>query len=696
MANRYNISFNNQVGDDIQILIEPKQEYDLIGNPIPIGPTIYLTAVAGSYFLTSNTNDDDKTYCGILTKELQFGYVFTPENNVGIETFVKDDFDFWKVTLRVNNQIQFVGRLTMDASQKMMNRPEDVILRAVDGTTVLKSFQQYNLKEKNTVLFHIVQAMGHLEAHELRLRTLFNVTNTLMPGRTADPSFDPLDNIWIEDKLFDGMNCHDALTLILKNFRCRLYQENGYWWIEHIGERLNIDQFAWSEYQITSPVFPETIYTYEQTDNKITQDIRCEIGTGKSVKVVNADAIKYVQLPKKYVELSFDYKQPRELFCNQLFDQLRIPISSSPTENTFYIDCWEHQKSGSLLDPEEPVNLAYIIQEMDEFSGTEKARTAILPTEAANAGSASLMSPYFEVSDNDRIRVSITSKIKNGYTADGSSIVAYLVLFGDSGTNYFCGYNSSHPDSWNGTWYVTNAGLSINGKAIIEYFPPDSDQGEQITTTVTTKHIPERGRCRIWLRERSGDNYPNETQYKEVRIEISTYLGSSEYTAVGDTNTQTDASNSIDSIQETVEISDTPNNNINILGGLYRGPDVDVEMRELYPKQWDYFGNFVTFRRFSELMSGVIHSHTRRSLIKIETSFKSYAFISNFTTYQTGFLPRYQFTDFSPVKEFMLTGTYEADLTTGICRAVFVETLADKLSGENGNSDYYEFQYITE
>ena len=685
MANRYDITFTNQINDDVQIIIEPREE--------EAEQTVYLDAVANSFFLSSSTVDDDKTYCGIVSKELRFGYVYTPQNDVGIETFLMEDFDFWRVTCRINGGIVFQGYLSLGTSQRLMNRKEDIYLSATDGMNFLKSFTAYNEEGKNTVLFNVVQCLGELNMPDIRLRTLFNVTSTLMPGRLSDASFDPLDNIWIEDKLFAGMDCHQALTLICENFKCRIYQEGGFWWLEHIGERLSFQQFCWSEYSITEVEgFP---FEYTQEENKIAQDVRCLIGHDKPVKLVNADATKYVQLPKQTVKLTFDYNLPDELFCNQKFDLLEIPITTSPTEETYQISCWTHGGAGSIADPDDPLATAYVHRFLDSVTGEEEDRYAVLPAELSTANSAKLYSPFFEIGSNDTVTVTITRRLKNGYTGSGEEIFAYMRFFADDDTYYWMGHDG--PNNETTVWSPTTAAWSTNAKFIGKHFASSGeDRADWATVTATSPHCPKAGRLQLILIEGGGDEFPNESWFQDVAISIRTYITNSNTPLIGDYNLQREVINAPDKIEQTVKISDIPTGKRYILGGLYRGPDVDTDIRELYPKQWDYYGNFVSARRFTQLMAGVLHGHTKRSLIKIETSFKAYSFLYGTTPYQVGFLPRYQFSDYNQLKEFMLTGTYEIDLTTGIGRAVFVETLADYRSSELGDSDYYEFQYIAE
>jgi hypothetical protein len=700
MANRYDISFKNQVEDDIQILIEPRQEYDLLGNPIPVESTIYLNAVAGSFRLSSGFNDDDKTYCGILTKELQFGYVYNTVNDVSIETFMTDDFDYWKVTCRVNQGIIFQGYLAMEASQRLMNRSEDVILKAVDGLGFLKAATAYEGVGKNTPLFYFVQLLGQLNLPDIKLRTLFNVTHTTMTGRTSDPTYDPLDNILIEDKLFVGLDGYAAMNLLLTDFKCRLYQEGGFWWLEHIGERLNIQPFGWSEYSIAEGEEDGDPYEYTHVESQIVQDVRCLIGHDKSVKLVNADAIKYVQLPKRFVKLTYNYQMPAELFCQQSPDEGHLVntiiyegTEENPDPNAFddvvkveyyYLNCWEYIEGDVITGATVPfIRASWVIGY--DADNNEIDRYISLP-QLGDPGEYKLKSELFEVTVGDKIEISLERKTIAPFdNSDADDQIAMFVLYGDDSNTYFLQMDGS----WDTVQEVLTSRYDIE-PGVNEYF-----RGTWKPITFTrSQRAPVSGQAQLVLIEASYLDIPfglsMESNFKNIKLDINFSVNNLSIGYAGDYNKQSEPTKAVDSIEKEVKISDWVNQNV--LGALYK-----LEFpREPYYPQWSYYGEFITFRRFTSLMSAVLHSHTRRSLIKIETSFKAYSFLYGTTPYQVGFLPRYQFTDFSTIKEFMMTGAYDIDLTSGIGRAVFVETLADKTDGEFGESTNYEFQYIAE
>jgi hypothetical protein len=711
MANRYSIDYTNQVNDVFQVLIEPKQEYDLLGDPIPIGSTIYLTGASGTFQLTSNFNDSDKTFVGVVSKELQVGYIYDPNGGVDVETFVNDNFDYWTVSVFVNgNPIPFFkGYLAFEASQPLFDRKEVVILKATDGLSALKGVEAYEGIGKNTPLFYLIQLFGQLAIRDVNLRTLCNVTHTLMTSRLVDPTFDPLDNMLIEDKLFSGLSGYEAMQLICQTFRARIYQESGYYWFEHIGERMLTQYYAWSEYEIPGTTTLGN-YDYNQVDNKIIQDIRVLIGHDKPVKLVNADAIKYIQIPKKSVKLTYNYITPKELFCQQEPKDGNL-VSSGPNTGADFIfsdadyetfenwnlDCWELYQGaidGGTLIPIFPEYYKIML----DVNGDEVDRFIVVSQPTNSINTYKLHSERFELAASDKIQVSMEmrSQLIDGfmigsggdwdYTANGGAIVHY----GDSGEIYYL--------TTDGQWVTDETfALKYRYEGQTSHTTGQSvgtrSMSWQLMDTELSEPVPESGQCSLVLI--AGYNYDpggfeNDTFIKSIKVNVKFSALGTYRDYIGDYNKQTAAHNAADTLEETVKISDWVSHSV--LGGIYK---LSLPRESYYP-QWDYYGNFVTKRRFTELMSGVLASHTRRSLIKIETSFKSYSFFYGEAVYLTGFLPRYQFTDFSLDKEFMLTGSYEADLTTGICRGVFVETLRDKRAAENGNSTYYEFKYITE
>lgn len=681
MANSYTIEFTNQVDDLLKITITPS------GTP---EAEIKLTAAAGSIILSSNANDDDKTKTGILAKELQFGYLYTPDNGVGIETFMSDDIDEWKVSCYINAELCFQGFLAMESSQALFNRNEVVILKATDGLNSLKAHTPYSGESKNTVLFHLVQLLGKLDMPEVKLRTLCNVTQIEMNGRDINPAEDPLDKIWIDDKLFKDKTAYEALNIICNSFKCRFYQEGGFWWLENIGERMLNYGYSWSEYQITE--VESEPYDYTMTGAAKNQNILLEIGKGKAIRLANADAIKYIQLPSKTAKLTFHYVVPEELFCNQNLNNLNIPIASTPSVKQWQVECWEH-KIGPIGGGSPPPGMLEIVQLFDPATGDLKDQYMVIPNYDWTIGGWA-GSPLFDIEKNDYLHLSLQRKETETTTEGYYDYPGYLVLFGEDGRNFFLQSNT-------GNWIETNSSLTSNNTPLeINYgTSAGADVQEQWHDfSVDSKAVPVSGRVRLFLTRGGGSGHA-ETHFKDIKIDIDS-VEASRGVITGDFNQQDNNKNSVGKYENDVEISDLPGEKRYILGGLYRGPDIDPELRELYEKRWRYYSTFAPIgTRFTQVMSQAVHSHIRRSLIKIEGSFKGpYVVLPHDdipglgVRYWTGFLPRYKFTDFSTTKEFMLTGAWSCDLTTGIGRAVFVETK----EGEEtiSDSDIYTFDYI--
>ena len=258
--NQYRIAFNNEVNDKFYLYITPDDS---------VLTTIDLTARRGTVVLSSNYNDDSKIFSGIASKELSFDFQFDVDIRTQLESFITSNFGLnftdWKVTLYRNEETRpfYEGYLSLESnSQPLMNRRDRVSLRATDGLSSLKGIG-FDLDGalydgKATPFYYIIQALGRLNS-TLSVRSIYNLTHVLM---TPFPS-NPLDQVNIQAKLFGedkAMNCYDALNLLCQNFKFRIYQESGYWVIDSLADRMEVDYFNYCEYSI-SGAGP---YTYTQ------------------------------------------------------------------------------------------------------------------------------------------------------------------------------------------------------------------------------------------------------------------------------------------------------------------------------------------------------------------------------------------------------------------------------------------------
>lgn len=698
MAKRYRIPFLNEIGQNIEIVLTPKVGYDA---------TVDLTAVDNTCRISVQGNDDDKLYFGILSKQLDFAYMYDVNNPVDIETFINTEFDAWKVQVFIDGSTRpyFSGFLSIeDNNQRLLDRNDAIFLRATDGLAQLKAvdFVQIpdvvNEEEKKSILNFLVQGLAPIGLTEINLRTLFNVTAVGMPGRNTDPDYDPLDNIFIEPTIFEGLNCYDAVEMICKNTKSRLYQEDGYIWFECLLDRLLARGFSYSEYEIPGTQ-TDGLYDYTQVSSSQFVNYDCPIGAGRTVRPINRNAIKFLKLARKSTKLTFQYQYPTEWFCNQSFNKFETLIEEVGDIKRWEVECWTHGGQGSLISPDPPVEQAYIQQEFDNVTEAESLRFLALPSEASFANSAKMYSPLFEIGRNDRVEISLERRLKNGYPANSTEIVFYLVLFADDGTRWFMGHPPRSPlDTSRFEWVQTNASLSINARFVGIVYPSSTESKERTdwnTVSALSPACPRNGKLQIILIEGSQDEWPNESHFRDVRINMRTHLSESETSITGDSNIVSDPINTLEKTEETVDFSDLPNYKRYIKGGLFYPPSLYPDLREPWPRVWSFYGEFVSQRAYTRLMAEIMQSHQRKVNYKVESSLKGLIFTADNTTYPIGLLPRYRWMELNPNFEFMLTGSLEIDLHKGHWRGVFVQTMENREVNEYNDSTNYEFKYLT-
>lgn len=702
--NQYRIAFSNEIDDKFYIYITPD---DGILN------TIDLVARRGTLILSSSFNDDSKIATGIISKELSFDFQFDVDIRTQLESFIDGtfglDFTDWKLTAYRNEETRpfFQGYLSLESnSQPLFNRRDRVSLRATDGLSALKGIdfdmEGVLFTDKNTPLYYIMQALGKLKLPDIRVRSVFNLTHVLMAGF---PTANPLEQVNIEAKLFgekEALDCYEAINLICKNFRLRLYQESGFWWIDSLVDRMQSSEFSYFEYYISDvPVDGEIVYTQMDTG---TITFNQDIGHNKTVKLTGADAIKYVQMPKRLVELTFNYKKPDQFFCGQNLEDYGalLPIVSPPDSGAYTIsDCWTFEEEGGGT----PTGLAYNWQELDDDS---EITDYCIRIEEEASGVSRLRSPYFWIGAGDRFKMSIDTKINvtSDFDSNGYFSVARVILVGNSGTIYTLGV----PLEISPTFFAERRFQPWTITSATDLTDIDTDNSTQLylkvlaleqknewkTVETIGEPTPEAGKIYVdligWGSNIDGPFAQYDADFKNIDIDIDPRGLGINKTAKGDKNTVTQAIKQQGEVKETVNISDIPTGRRYIIGGLYKMAPLDEE--EYYP-QWDYMGAFTAKQRFTEYMSKLLAKFTKRAYIKIEGGLKRYITVVNGEQLTLGFLPRYRFTDYDTDKEFMLTGQYSLDLTRGTWRGVFVEVkLATSLVESSGGE--YEFEYITE
>lgn len=680
MANAIRIQFLNEIEDRFTVTVVPKTGWD--------NAYYEVKGVRGTFILSSPFSDDSKVKTGIISKQFQCGYLYDDVTGIPVDFFVNNlttfEPDYWVVTVTRNSETLpfFKGFLSQENNRMpLMNRTQPVILIATDGLSTLKNKDFVNEAETSfngelcdlsygkryTPLFYLIQALGKLNLG-LNLQCDSNVTNSAMTGRGTDVTYDPLDHVLIDSRIFgegEGIkSCYDAINIICAAWKCRLYQENGRWYLESLPDRIFAGYRSYSEYEIGAVV--DDVFEYTQVANGSTEYINCEIANSLNIKLVEADAMRYLQVPRGSAKITFNYKYPSKWFYNQDFKDSTVLLSPQPADveegGAYELDCWLHQLP-PYATPGTPTNDAYRFEEFDDFGNPTGSCAAIRGEDDISGSSWLRQGTLFYVDAGNRITISFETGTLTHRIASGieQPTVARCVLIGDDGNYYTMGNEATQV----GSWYLSNSSLTVNSKPLLLTYQDDTDKYDWTTFSVRSSSIPVGGRIEIILQQHDQGSGAEGSKFKNFRIN---------YEQGNDGDFNTAGEGGVDPYEETAVISDSPARPI--LGGLYRYPAM-IDTNTLYYPQWSFYGQFVTKRRFTELMAKVVYSFQKRIYNKIEGTVKGYMFLGDNGNFQAGFLPRYIFKEFNTQMEFMLTGAYSFDLTTGKWRGVFVEVDQD-------------------
>jgi hypothetical protein len=659
---KYKLSFSNQIGEDYTVFLDYKNF---------TGSETVLTGTADALVIRSINNDDDR-FSPILSKELVLSFHIPVTLAISIQSFLVIEDDECHVTVfrHLAQPPIFKGYLVVeDSSQPLHDRPYQITLRASDGLSLLKNTPLKRTDGSNFGgLNNLTDYIGHILYKvnpTVTTKVYFDIYHVDM-----DLAFSPLEQMQVDAKTFEKdetsfIDCYTVLEYILNSCVCRLFFENGYWHVVSLWQYRNITGFSWIQYYVANDIVVK--------GQAATSDvIVASVGNGKLIRAIEKDAVIYYKVANKSVKRTFHYDLPKEIICNQfLLRGDKIPSLSTSTYDAFALNCWEHYRNG-VLGNTPPVQTAYIKREFDAFN-YEKDRYIVLPTESNNAFSAHLRSSTFYVDKNDKVTIGAEFRKKNQYSGTQTVIVYYVFLKGDNGQNYTLDDD--------GKWYLSNSSFSLNTRALqYSYDGSANDKITWNTKSVEGERIPVTGTIQLRFLEDSSAGFPNETWIKNIQITYEQWIKESYAPVLGDYNLYEQNLNINRTLEEDVQISDSPKKIIK--GAIFLN-------NSLATPEWYRFG-IAESLRFMQVMTRIKYNYTFKQFQKIEGSLKGLSLLYSSQNIPFGFLPQYSFTDIpnNSALKYILT-SMEVDYYTGHWRGVFVEvqnrlTLFDK----------YEFNYL--
>lgn len=663
---KYHLSFTNQINEDYTIYFMRK-DYS--------GGSTALTG-SGETLRIKNNNDDDR-FAPILSKEAIIDIDIRETQALGITDFLAVEDDDWNVVIykQLGEPAIFNGFLVVeDSSQPLHDRPLQLHLRASDGLPLLKNVP---LKMSDgtdfTGLNNITDYIGHILYYinpDIGFKVYFDIFHVDM-----DTDDCPLEQTQIDCKTFEKdettfLDMYACLEMLMKSFVCSIEYENGLWHVVNKRQYIK-DTFNWWQFSMISNVVTAGASNTGEV-------IRANIGKNELIKFINKDAVIFYKVASKFAKLTYNYETPKEIICNQQLHRGVKNIGlSTPEYDAIDPTCWEHIRWRSELSP---VNDAYIKREKDVYD-YEKERYLILPTETSATGSAQWMSSSFPMGINDKATISVETRLFDGYSGGQNSLVFYVLLFGDDGTFWTLDDNGTAPNN-EGLWVQSDATFGINRKAISYVYGASDDKTQWVTASVDSSGAPVNGIVQLVLSEHSFNDFPNRSDFKNIRIDYHAFVAGGYAPVKGDYNIYEQNLKINKTVDETVNISDSPSR-------IFKGTLFVNNL--LATPEWFRLG-ITESLRFTQQMALLKYHFAFVQFQKIEGTLKGLSLLNNNLNTPSGFLPQYSLTDLnSPTLLYILT-SLDINYHSGHWHAVLVEC---QLNGPT-TYDTYDFTYLFE
>lgn len=741
---KYSVAFSNDLNELIEIF------FDVLGYT---GASYMLMAATDCLNLKATTGDENKLQ-DVIGTEANIKLVIYPKDNVTIADFIAPQDNYIRVTACCDGNYMapiFQGFVVVeDNSQSLLDPPFVLTVRALDCLGMLQGIYFLDadgnpFSGKQTIIGWLAQILNKT-AGTLNLRTYFNIYNEIHVTNQ-----NPLEQICLDAITFEtgkqtpagDVNPADyntgfddyytVLVKIMKNLRCKLFQEDGYWHLVSQWEYLNPAGATYYEYSFGDPVSGIVPYTLVGTGKNI--DLSVKIGKGQTMQLVKEDALLYLKLATKSVELTYNYNQSLNKIINQGLSQGISQPGQDETISSAVIDpSYNHgiainlttkayslfgftllqapQVPGfanpvsslpifmPLIQPGSatatPASNAFI-RIVRDILGNEVERMMVVKL-LASPNATYVLSSEVLIDQNDILQLTFSWRTRTATGSGGQMWLTTLIwLTGDDGT--FWALGSYQNGSISGTptkWIQTDANFQVGGAVItiLSDDVPDTLQwtSMEVNTAVLPgvpyAQAPVSGKVRIAFV--TGNGPGTEFWYKGIAVKILPYLNGGYLQLQGDYNYAESSANILQTKLETVDISDSPKRYFQ--GALLSNASGDV----LLSSSW-YRAGFTETLRFCQLMAYLIYTNLYRMVQKIEGTVKGLNYPDQnllATKHPAGMRNIYNFTDTTtPTKKYMLC-SFDKDINSGQWRGVFVETASDDNDPGLAVPDDYEFSYL--
>jgi hypothetical protein len=632
-AIKYEYSFNTLQGDQCRVILFFK-DYS--------GPVTFLNPTARPFVLREFNTDADlfKPIRGFQA-ELQF-----MSDNVTLDEFVSSNDDNVQVQLFFSNRLVWAGWLMQDDFQEdWIDVGHVITLRATDGLGQLSQDPALNIVGLAPVDEFLGDAITGTPIPTLFQATIVN--NLYYDGMQDrdDGYLDPLSQVYVDGKTFEGDNNQQLVEKINKAWSQTLYQYGGRWWFVRQEELFHNDNVK----GIVRGLFG---------NGAIDRSFNVSIGVNEAIKPIVPLMLRTIRRPFKETKITFKIEYPTELFCNQDFQRGSLII---PSTNTYTVECWTLFK-GSISSPATGTTTWYRKEEIDA-DGNVSDNYLFIGKDAANQHW--VKSESITLNQDDSIIFSVDFRAQ-GSAASGAATIAMAMVQLEP----FVGSEKYTLDN-NGNWVETTSNYSTNVKRLDMTYASGESLLQWKNREVRSNGVPKAGRIYISLFNTLTSNPFRDVNFKAVELKIRE--ASFVPNVTGDFDRYTIADTVRNKYEEQSYLDDT--NNRTHKGALFFNNNLtgDRWYRMRYPSER------LTFKRHNAVAKMLLNRRVRN---RLEVTMLGIKWMDGSASRPIWLMNRFRFVDDAPTKWFMIASLTEIDFMAAQWKATLVEIYDTALDDE--------------
>lgn len=699
----YTIAFTNQITENISVEIYRKD----ISPPgdIPI-------ALKSTYLSKKFINGTGNRFDCIISSELTIGIFISVNDLVEFDDIAVSFSDEWKVVLKNDSQIDFVGFLVPgECKAAFRDRPYELELTATDALGYLKDIALTDVNGSNflgtNLLIDYVAACLKKTLLDLDIWVYCNIYESTFFDRNAgNHTSDMFNAAKLDYRTFQQdaityISCYEALTIMLNN-GFNLFQWFGKWVILRCGEMQGVPgpQLWHTEYGPTGNVLTANLTT----------DLPAQVAKQQILHPVNADQEILSRLANKSVKTNFNYNVWPEIPKNNKFErgsqfEQGDWIDSQDFDDDgdtgeiigyykkFNIDDWQYGQVDTTDLPNPAMTTIanrFYRRSNYNFFDTEEERFLVGETiDLSGFNSFWLRCDPVPVQSGSKVKFNVSVRFENDFSANTStfSLPVSIYLVSDNGDVARLNNLVSGVTQAIGFWKINPPNVFPN---LAINYGPNQDTRDWNSLSVETPPMPFKGMLYIAL-SAEGANTGGFEYYKDVTLEYFPYVAGGYSRVKGDYWKTEQNSSYRDIIDEQAGISDSP---IEVLkGALLRNDGVTLTNRTWHRQ------NVIESRDYKELQNIAHYNAFYRRMLEISGTFggTTYHPVNNQAiVFPIGFHQHFIFPDSSRLddKYFQLVPPLEINYVDGLIRATFVECLTTGSNDGDQLGDTHEFKYI--